>query len=61
MIPIDIPQVAYRTWCLEYRVYDADGNRLYDKEQEFEQSLKGCLSEYPYSSKHDHVRYKSEG
>lgn len=56
MIQIDIPQVAYRTWKIEYRIYDQDGNRQPMAELEAEQSLQNILSAYPYSSEHDHVR-----
>ena len=53
---IDIPQVAYKTWSLEYRIYDKDGNRNYLMEYEAEQDLERVLSNYKYSVDHDHVR-----
>lgn len=56
MIEIDIPQVAYKTWCIEYRMYDINGNRCYELERDAEQNLEKSLSEYKYSSEHDHVR-----
>lgn len=56
MIPIDIPQVAYKTWWLEYRMYDKDGNRCFEEELKAEEDLKNALSEYRYSSEHEHVR-----
>ena len=56
MIAIDVPQVAYRTWFIEYRMYDADGNRCLFEEMEAERDLKCALSDYRYSKEHDHVR-----
>ena len=56
MIQVDIPQLAYKTYCLEYRVYDNDGNRMPFVEAELEEDLKETLSGYPYSNEHDHVR-----
>lgn len=55
-ILIDVPQVAYKTWALEYRIYDADGNRNRMMEYEAEQDLKRALSDVKYSNDHDHVR-----
>ena len=55
MIYIDVPQVAYKTWSLEYRIYDNDGNRNHLMEQEAEQDLERVLSDYRYSKEHDHV------
>ena len=55
-IAIDIPQVAYKTWLLEYRIYDNDGNRLRMLEREAEQDLERTLRDYRYSADHDHVR-----
>lgn len=55
MIAIDIPQVAYKTWCLEYVMYDENGNRMYAVEREAEQDLERTLSGYKYSKDHDHV------
>lgn len=55
-IAIDIPQVAYKTWLLEYRIYDNDGNRMQAMECEAEQDLERSLSNYKYSESHDHVR-----
>jgi len=55
-IAIDIPQVAYKTWLLEYRIYDNDGNRLRMLEREAEQDLERTLRDYRYSEDHDHVR-----
>lgn len=55
-IAIDIPQVAYKTWLLEYRIYDNDGNRLQMMEYEAEQDLELTLRDYRYSADHDHVR-----
>jgi hypothetical protein len=56
MIVIDVPQIAYKTWGLEYRIYDKDGNRLRDKELEAEMDLKKSLSRYEYSAENEHVR-----
>lgn len=56
MIRIDVPQVAYKTWALEYRIYDNDGNRNHLMEQEAECDLEKVLSGYKYSAEHDHVR-----
>lgn len=56
MILIDIPQVAYRTWSLEYIIKDSDGKRNYMAEREAEDDLKKHLSDVPYSADHDHVR-----
>ena len=55
-ILIDIPQVAYKTWSIEYRMYDADGNRCPLLELDAERDLEKCLSDYKYSNEHDHVR-----
>lgn len=55
-VVIDIPQVAYKTLLLEYRIYDADGNRNRQMEREAEQGLERSLSNYKYSESHDHVR-----
>ena len=55
-IMIDIPQVAYKTWLFEYRIFDKDGNRNRMMEYELEQDLERSLSEYKYSADHDHVR-----
>lgn len=55
MIMIDVPQVAYKTWCLEYRVVKNDGTRDRMLEQEMEQSLKNALQDVRYSAEHDHV------
>ena len=56
MIQIDIPQVAYKTWNINYSVWNEDGTRNRDLELEFENDLQKSLSEYKYSDKHDHVR-----
>ena len=53
---IDVPQVAYKTWVLEYRMYDKNGNRNRLLEYEAEKDLERALSEYRYSADHDHVR-----
>ena len=53
---IDIPQVAYKTWALEYRIYDKDGKRDRMLEYEAERDLEKTLSSVKYSSEHDHVR-----
>ena len=55
-ILIDIPQVAYKTWSLEYLIYDKDGNRDLLAELNAEQDLKQTLSSVQYSSEHDHVK-----
>lgn len=55
-ILIDIPQVAYKTWSLEYRIYDKDGNRDLLAESKAEQDLKRTLLSVQYSSEHDHVK-----
>ena len=56
MILVDIPQVAYKTWVLEYRIYDKNGNRDHLMEHEAERDLERVLSSYKYSAEHDHVR-----
>ena len=56
MIAIDIPQVAYRTWVLEYRMVREDGSRDRIAEHDAEEDLKKALSDYRYSEEHDHVR-----
>ena len=53
---IDIPQVAYKTWSIEYRIFDKDGNRNRMMEYELEQDLERTLMDYRYSEDHDHVR-----
>ena len=53
---IDVPQVAYKTWVLEYRMYDKNGNRNRLLEYEAEKDLERVLSDYKYSADHDHVR-----
>lgn len=55
-IMIDIPQVAYKTWMLEYRIYDENDNRMRLMEREAEQDLEMSLRDYKYSADHDHVR-----
>lgn len=55
MIMIDIPQVAYKTMCIEYRIYDNDGNRCRMEELEAEERLEHSLRDYRYSTEHDHV------
>jgi Fe-S cluster biosynthesis and repair protein YggX len=55
-IMIDIPQVAYKTWMLEYRIYDENNNRMRFMECEAEQDLEKSLRDYKYSEDHDHVR-----
>lgn len=55
-VVIDVPQLAYKTWVLEYRIYDKNGNRDYLTEREAEQDLERVLSDYKYSVEHDHVR-----
>lgn len=56
MIAIDIPQVAYKTVYIEYRIYDNDGNRCRMEELEAENRLECSLSDYRYSKEHDHVK-----
>lgn len=55
-VVIDVPQVAYKTWVLEYRIYDNEGNRNRLLEYEAERDLERTLSIYKYSEDHDHVR-----
>lgn len=55
-ILIDIPQVAYKTWLIEYRIYDENGNRDHVMENEAERDLERILSDYRYSAEHDHVQ-----
>ena len=55
-VMIDIPQVAYKTWVLEYRIYDKDGNRNRTMEYEAERDLEKALTDVKYSAEHDHVR-----
>ena len=55
-VMIDIPQVAYKTWNIEYRIYDENGNRNHLMEYEAENDLEKVLSGYKYSVEHDHVR-----
>lgn len=56
MILVDIPQVAYKTWVFEYRIYDGEGNRNRLMEYKAERDLERVLSEYKYPADHDHVR-----
>ena len=56
MILIDIPQVAYKTMYIEYRIYDNDGNRCRMEELEAEKRLECSLRDYRFSKEHDHVR-----
>lgn len=53
---IDVPQVAYKTWSIEYRIYDINGKRNREMEYEAERDLERVLSSYKYSAEHDHVR-----
>ena len=53
---IDVPQVAYRTWSLEYIIKNKDGKRDWITEYEAEERLKSSLSDVRYSADHDHVR-----
>lgn len=53
---IDIPQVAYRTWSLEYIIKNKDGKRDWIAEYEAEERLKSGLSDARYSADHNHVR-----
>lgn len=53
---IDIPQVAYKTWLIEYRIYDEDGKRNHMMEYEAERDLETALADVRYSKEHDHVR-----
>lgn len=55
-VMIDIPQVAYKTWVFEYRIYDENSNRNHLMEYEAECDLEKALSGYKYSAEHDHVR-----
>lgn len=55
-VVIDVPQVAYKTWVLEYRIYDINGKRNREMEYEAERDLERVLSSYKYSAEHDHVR-----
>lgn len=56
MIQIDIPQVAYKTWNVEYFVWNEGGTRERELELELENDLQKSLLEYKYSDEHDHVR-----
>ena len=56
MVLIDVPQVAYKTWVFEYRIYDEKGNRNHLMEYEAERDLEKSISDYKYSAEHDHVR-----
>ena len=53
---IEVPQVAYRTWSLEYIIKNKDGKRDRITEYEAEESLKSSLLDVRYSADHDHVR-----
>ena len=55
-VMIDIPQIAYKTWSLEYIIHDKNGDRDRMTEHEAEQDLKRSLTEYKYSEDHNHVR-----
>ncbi len=55
-ILIDVPHIAYKTWAIDVVIKDKDGNRDYDTEKEFEDSLKETLSEFRYKPYHKHVR-----
>ena len=56
MFLIDIPQVAYKTWGIEYVVRNADGTRDRFRELELERDMASKLGEYAYSADHEHVR-----
>ena len=53
---IDVPQVAYKTWSLQYLIKDKDGKRDYFAELEAERDLRNRLSGLQYSRNHEHVR-----
>ena len=55
-VVIDVPQVAYKTWVLEYRIYDKDGKRNHLMEYEAERDLEKALVDVRYSAENDHVR-----
>jgi hypothetical protein len=52
----EIPQIAKKTWNINYFVLNDDGTRNRELEREFENDLQKSLSEYKYSEEHDHVR-----
>ena len=56
MIYIDVPQIAYRTWGIEYIIRYKNGNRDFLTEKDMENELKEKLSDYKFSSFHDHVK-----
>lgn len=55
MVLIDIPQVAHKTWALEYMFRSDDGKRDWFAEREAEEILKNSLADVRYSAEHDHV------
>lgn len=48
---IDVPQLAYKTWCLQV-VDKESGKRLIDCEEQLREDLK----RYQYDKTHEHVR-----
>ena len=56
MIKVDIPQIAYKTWNVEYVVWNEDSTRNRILEREFESDLLESLFDCRYSAEHDHVR-----
>lgn len=50
-ILIDVPQIAYKTWVLDF-VDKNTGEIMYNEERELENSLK----EFLYNKEHDHVK-----
>ena len=55
-ILIDVPQIAYKTWSLQFVIKGEDGKRDHEKEREAEQDLARQLSAYPYSPDNQHIR-----
>lgn len=56
MIQIDVPQIAYKTWNIEYTVWNEDDTRNREMEREFENDLQESLFDCRHSAEHDHVR-----
>lgn len=56
-IYIDVPQVAYRTWVIDVKVYgEIDEYERQEIEDEIERGMRKRLSAYPYSPEHDHIK-----
>lgn len=53
-IVVDIPQIAYRTWVIEYHTGDKELD--YKLEKDLRENCKKVFDKYPYSADHPHVK-----